>query len=865
MTTRTTWVRWLAAAACVSFTLTGCGGGGGGGEAGPPAAPTGLSATAAGSGRIDLAWTDASSDETGFKIERSAASATAGFADVHAAPAGASTWQDSGVDPDTRYWYRVCATSAAGDSPYSNVADAITDPAPLAAPTGLQALATGPQAVQVAWTDASTGEDGFRLERSETSATAGFAVVSQAAANATGFDDGGVQPGTTYWYRVRAFDAHGTSPWSNVATVTTPGPPPAPTGLLAQAAGSSHVNLSWASSATNQTGFELERSTTSDAAGFAAVASVGAAARVFADAGLAPLATYWYRVRAVGAGGASAWAPVATVTMPPAQPTGLLATATGLATIDLAWTPVTGATMGYLVEYRDATHAGAWGAYGYASSPAMAISGLVQTTTYEFRVTAQSASGMSDVSAVASATTRTLAAPGGLVATATGLTTIQLGWNAVAEASQGYLVEFRDATHGGAWGAVGYAATASMTISGLVQGTTYEFRVTALAPTGNSVPSAVASATTATLPAPTGLVAVATGPTTVELTWNPVAEASQGYLVEFRDATHAGAWGASGYAAAASATISGLAQSTRYDFRVTALAPSGSSAASGIASATTPSGLAPPPTGVTATATDWRTVEVAWTASPGSGVEYWLEERDATRLTGWMALGTVTATSFQVTGLRSASTYEFRVSAVNTFGMGDPSSVASVLTPRIPTPTGVGAAASGPGAIDVTWTPTPGAGVSSVVEYRDATHGGGWIAIYYAAAGSYPLTGLTQATTYEVRLYAFDGADLSDPSASVPVTTPMLPAPTGLVATPTGPTTVDLTWNAVAGASLGYWVEFTGPGWGFWVSWSMPQINSNPVENLNPATTYQFRVSANAPSGMSNPSAVATATTLAGP
>ncbi len=94
-----------------------------------PAAPTGLGATAAGANGIDLAWTDASSNETGFEIERRVLGGS--FARIATPGAGATTYQDTGLSANTTYEYRVRAVNGSSASGYSNVAGATTASAAL--------------------------------------------------------------------------------------------------------------------------------------------------------------------------------------------------------------------------------------------------------------------------------------------------------------------------------------------------------------------------------------------------------------------------------------------------------------------------------------------------------------------------------------------------------------------------------------------------------------------------------------------------------------------------------------------------------------------------------------------------------------
>ena len=93
----------------------------------PPAAPTGVTATATASSQINLLWTDASGNETGFKIERAAASAGP-WTQIATVGVNVTTYSNTGLPASTTYHYRVRATNTAGDSANSKVASATTHP-----------------------------------------------------------------------------------------------------------------------------------------------------------------------------------------------------------------------------------------------------------------------------------------------------------------------------------------------------------------------------------------------------------------------------------------------------------------------------------------------------------------------------------------------------------------------------------------------------------------------------------------------------------------------------------------------------------------------------------------------------------------
>jgi len=90
----------------------------------PPQAPSILSAVAVSGSAINLAWQDNANNETGFNIERSGNGID--FAPLATVGANLTAFSDTGLSPDTTYWYRVNAENNGVFSPWSNTESATT-------------------------------------------------------------------------------------------------------------------------------------------------------------------------------------------------------------------------------------------------------------------------------------------------------------------------------------------------------------------------------------------------------------------------------------------------------------------------------------------------------------------------------------------------------------------------------------------------------------------------------------------------------------------------------------------------------------------------------------------------------------------
>ena len=96
----------------------------------------------------------------------------------------------------------------------------LTRDSPLSAPTKLTATVVSYNGIDLAWQDNSDGETGFRVQR-RVDGSSDWVEIGTAVANTTLFSDSGLEPTTTYYYRVRAFNIIQSSDFSNQLRVRT--------------------------------------------------------------------------------------------------------------------------------------------------------------------------------------------------------------------------------------------------------------------------------------------------------------------------------------------------------------------------------------------------------------------------------------------------------------------------------------------------------------------------------------------------------------------------------------------------------------------------------------------------------------------
>ena len=212
-------------------------------------------------GKIKLTWIDKAVNEDGFIIERSTESGNSGFVEITRVPEDREEYTQSGLLLNEEYWYRVIAYNANGNSEFSvavSIVPVSVSGLP-ASPSNLTAFVQSESQILVRWTDNSTDEDGFIVERRKTSALQ-WGEIEQLSTNASEFTDTNLDSDCEYYYRVCAYNSYGRSGYSNADSAVTlepPTKPAAPTNLLAEATSPDTVELTWWDQSDNESEFKI--------------------------------------------------------------------------------------------------------------------------------------------------------------------------------------------------------------------------------------------------------------------------------------------------------------------------------------------------------------------------------------------------------------------------------------------------------------------------------------------------------------------------------------------------------------------------------------------------------------------------------
>ena len=280
-----------------------------------------------------MTWADNSKAESGYQVAKDSVI-------IHTTSANAVSYTATGLTENHAYSFKVRAYHSSGTySSYSNEDSCTTG---VISPNSLvvSTSATSSAQLNLTWNDRSSVEDGYKIERA-TGACSGFSQIGTTGANIEAYSDSGLLNGTTYCYRVRAYDGATNSSYSSSVSGTTS--MPAPTNLSGSAVSQTEVSLIWTDNSNSETGFKIERADSNDCTGtpsFSQITTVGSNVTAYSNTGLTSNTSYCYRVRAYTSYANSEYSSTTVVTTSLPSPTSLSAvvSATSTTQINLSWT-----------------------------------------------------------------------------------------------------------------------------------------------------------------------------------------------------------------------------------------------------------------------------------------------------------------------------------------------------------------------------------------------------------------------------------------------------------------------------------------------------------------------------------------------
>ncbi len=843
-----------------------------------PGAPTSTAASSIAEISFDANW-NASVSATGYYIDIATnnifTTFVSGFNNKYVN--NVTTYSITGLAGGTTYYYRVRAKNGSGIGESSSTITTVTIPHQ---PTATYATALTNNSFSANW-NSSTGATGYKLDVSTLSNFGSFVgVYNNLDVNDVTSSVTGLSGGTTYYYRIRAYNGSGVS--NNSETVTALTLPSAPTSATATSVAKTSFVANWDPS-VGAIKYYLDVATTSNFTGGTFVSGYQNldvnSAVTFSVLGLTRGTTYYYRVRAFNSSGTSSNSLNQTVLTFPPDPSVLTATNIQSTGFTANWNASTSAT-GYKLDVSTvsnfATFVGVYNDNDVGNLTTKSVSGLTGGNTYYYRVRSYNGCGTSDNSG----TMMVLIAPEVPVATAatsfneTGFTA---NWN-TSTGADGYKIDL--STDAGFSSFVaGYndrdvGSTTTFSITGLNSGSTYYYQVRSYSggrTSGNSNSITVLTVSSA----PVVTAASTINESSFNANWNSSTGATKYYLdVATNNGFTSFATGFNNKDVSNVTTyqVTGLSANTNYYYRIRSYNPSGTSGNSGTINVLSAPAV---PTTTAATSIINTSFNANWNSSTGA-TGYRLDVSTVSNFTSFVGIynnkDVSNVTTYSVSGLSGNTTYYYRVRSYNASGTSGNSTSINLTTAVDPSgvPTTNPATNVAQTSFSANWNAVAGADGYRLDVSTDWNFGAGTFITNFENRNvgnlvTYSVIGLTNGTTYYYRLRSYNVSGTSGNSGSRTVLT--LPeTPTSTIATSLTAASFSANWNASTGAT-GYYLDvatdigFTSFVVGF-NNTDVSNVTTYSVTSLAGGTTYYYRVRAYNGSGASGNSGTITVLSL---
>ncbi|MDA3837349.1 MAG: SUMF1/EgtB/PvdO family nonheme iron enzyme [Candidatus Delongbacteria bacterium] len=738
-------------------------------------APTNLTTTQIDLTTASIEWTDNSFGEEKFEIERKLSTETTyvKVGEVTGSDTSTKSWSDTTVEPAKIYDYRVMGIKEVENSIYVTKTNYNNE---FQAPTTLIVDQNNVYTFTLNWTDNSTGEDGFKIERKIDDGD----FVEIASVTDINYVDSNVYKGYgTVYYQVRGYKG---AYYSAYATQNSAVDFPAPTNFTYSKINLNTIKMDWLETSNGEDGFKIDKKI-GLADWIINHATVGENIKTWTDINAEINENLTYRVYAYKGTNATATIGAYIINIFP-TPTNLTVNQVNLTSATVTWTDNSIGEEKFEIERKlstETTYAKVAELTGDdTGTKTWNDIGLEPTKIYDYRV--RGVKGSSNSAYTQKTFENTFPAPTALTVNQNNVYTFTLNWADNSIGEDGFRIERK--IDDGAYSEIMTTTATSFVDSTVAKkgyGTVY-YQVRAYKDTYYSAYAVNSSAVS--FPAPTGLIYAKENIFTIKLDWTDNSTGEDGFKIDKKVGT--GEWIVE-FASLGSNiqtwTDSNAEINENITYRVYAY--KGTNTTTSIETATIDNTF-PAPTELTISQVSLTEARLVWRDN-SIGEEKFDIERKLSTETIYVKVDEITGSdinmkSWNDTNFEPTSIYDYQIKAVKSVEYSEYVQARKYET--LLTPTGLAATTTSVSSIKLNWIDNNNFEQGFKIDRKDIVSGD-WI-IDYTTVGAniteWEDNGLIDETTYYYRIRAYSLTYNSNYTNEVKI----VPAPSGLVFVPSG-------------------------------------------------------------------------------
>jgi Secretion system C-terminal sorting domain/Fibronectin type III domain len=493
----------------------------------PPTQPTITNLSSSSTTTANLTWYPSGTNEFEYIIERAPLNGT--FEKIATIHSSILSYNDSGLQNNTTYTYRIKACNVSGCSNYT-VATVTTKNGSTVPPINATFVSNTETTANISWMPGGPNDSQYLIERSE--ANGPFNQVGLVQATTLTFNDSGLKHNTLYTYRIKACNIYGCSNFVAGSVTTKNGTPTPPGANSVSPIAATKISINWIDLSSNETNFILQRAG-SDLS-YQTIDMIASNTNIYYDINLKPNTRYYYRIASTNSFVTSTFTYLGDATTLSGMPSNLGASMLNLTQVYLSWKDNSNDETAFEIFRADIN--GVFNKIAIVGPNVQNFTDVTvkENTKYFYQVRAVFGSFVSNtIEADVTTPKRQPNDPTNIVATASAYNKVELTWKDNSTDEDGF--ELERAEGKGFMLLVKLPAnTVTYSDTSAKENTTYGYRIRSINTSGKSAYATSEDIKTPFEPiaTPTDLVAVANTYNEVKLTWKDNAKNETGYVVE---------------------------------------------------------------------------------------------------------------------------------------------------------------------------------------------------------------------------------------------------------------------------------------------------------------------------------------------